>query len=194
MVLESQLLLDVQVRGEVHHDRRLHQLMLQEDLKAWDRLQARSEPEPASDSEDDGPSSIDSRPTASPADSATSLHEFVSNQTDNSVSFYRWGKARGRQSSKVRVSVCLAIDPLGHAGFRCARHEQQYAVPSFFGSTAPHNILQKWQSARHSLPESYSASATWHGGLHSPVAISCPSSRISFPQMTAILMNEQNAV
>lgn len=89
MVLESQLLLDVQVRGEVHHDRRLHQLMLQEDLKAWDRLQARSEPEAASDSEDDGPSSIDSRPTASPADSATSLHEFVSNQTDNSVSFYR---------------------------------------------------------------------------------------------------------
>ncbi|KAK9860410.1 hypothetical protein WJX84_010817 [Apatococcus fuscideae] len=80
------------VRGEVHHDRRLHQLMLQEDLKAWDRLQADAQVEPASDSDDDGPSSIDSRPAASPADSATSLHEFVSNKTENAISFYRSSK------------------------------------------------------------------------------------------------------
>lgn len=26
----------VQARGEVHHDRRLHQMMLREDLRAWD--------------------------------------------------------------------------------------------------------------------------------------------------------------
>ena len=29
-----------QVRGEVHHDRRLHQLMLAEEVKAWDRQYA----------------------------------------------------------------------------------------------------------------------------------------------------------
>ena len=107
----------LQVRGEVHHDRRLHQLMLQEDLKAWDRLQASSQPEPASDSEDDGPSSIDSRPTASPADSASSLHDFVSNKTDNAISFYRFGSAKppsatgsvDRQMNKVvpQSSLCL---------------------------------------------------------------------------------------
>lgn len=26
----------MQVRGEVHHDRRLHQMMLREDVRAWD--------------------------------------------------------------------------------------------------------------------------------------------------------------
>eukprot|EP00891_Asterochloris_glomerata_P002138 jgi/Astpho2/2138/Aster-03131 len=62
------------VRGEVHHDRRLHQLMLQEGEKAWNS--SRSLPSKPRSARVDiaGRTSISSVALSSPSDSAGSMH------------------------------------------------------------------------------------------------------------------------
>lgn len=66
------------MRGEVHHDRRLHQLMLLEACKEW-ALKCQGMPSKA----EDRTASADSlgRVATSPTDSVSSLHEALTDLT-----------------------------------------------------------------------------------------------------------------
>lgn len=83
----------LQVRGEVHHDRRLHQLMLQEGEKAWNS--SRSLPSKPRSARVDiaGRTSISSVALSSPSDSAGSMHAADCSPLDlaDPLAVYRWG-------------------------------------------------------------------------------------------------------
>ncbi len=74
--------LGLQVRGEVHHDRRLHQLMLQEELRLYDASGAAAAPRAAPGARD------------GLSDSASSVHSdlaaAVAADMDDVPSDYRW--------------------------------------------------------------------------------------------------------
>ena len=84
----------LQVRGEVHHDRRLHQLMLQEDCKEWARHVAGLPadgvaPPPSVTSEESEPEDILIQPASSPTDSVSSLHAECSSDLSKEPPIYR---------------------------------------------------------------------------------------------------------
>ena len=82
----------LQVRGEVHHDRRLHQLMLQEGEKAWNS--SRSLPSKPRSARVDitGRASVSSVALGSPSDSAGSMHAADCSPLDlgDPLALYRW--------------------------------------------------------------------------------------------------------
>ncbi|KAK9829031.1 hypothetical protein WJX72_003510 [[Myrmecia] bisecta] len=92
------------VRGEVHHDRRLHVLMLKEEEKAWvQEMQATPR------------GGIDSL-QASPADSATSLHgEYAPVGPVASTALNRESITRYRSPKHSKPDV--HITPCGHNGY-----------------------------------------------------------------------------
>ena len=83
----------LQVRGEVHHDRRLHQLMLQEGEKAWNS--SRSLPSKPRSARVDitGRASVSSVALGSPSDSAGSMHAADCSPLDlaDPLALYRCG-------------------------------------------------------------------------------------------------------
>jgi glycine cleavage system regulatory protein len=65
----------LKVRGEVHHDRRLHQLMLQEERLEWERANARSGIWKSSNLNGDAKQSSFIKNNSSPRDSVMSVHD-----------------------------------------------------------------------------------------------------------------------
>ena len=84
------------MRGEVHHDRRLHQLMLQEEMREWSRGPAAKQWPTATDDEDSDvtddallltASSSLALAASSPADSVSSLHAEFRDASENTFQF-----------------------------------------------------------------------------------------------------------
>ena len=111
----------LQVRGEVHHDRRLHQLMLQEGEKAWNS--SRSLPSKPRSARVDitGRASVSSVALGSPSDSAGSMHAADCSPLDlaDPLALYRWGLG---WSGCVLLSVsCAGSAYCGLAETMCCR-------------------------------------------------------------------------
>ena len=84
------------MRGEVHHDRRLHQLMLQEEMREWSRGPAAKQWPVATDDEDSdvtdeaflvAGSNALAMASSSPADSVSSLHAEFLDPSDGAFQF-----------------------------------------------------------------------------------------------------------
>ena len=83
----------LQVRGEVHHDRRLHQLMLQEGEKAWNSSRSLPSKPRSARMDITARASISSVALGSPSDSAGSMHAADCSPLDlaDPLALYRWG-------------------------------------------------------------------------------------------------------
>ena len=79
----------MQARGEVHHDRRLHQLMLLEASKEWSRQAHEAIKRKGEDGGGERRISTESciRTASSPTDSVSSLHEGL---TDSMIQDFRF--------------------------------------------------------------------------------------------------------
>lgn len=93
----------LQARGEVHHDRRLHQLMLLEACKEWSRQtnDALRRKDEVNGVERRMSTESCLRTTSSPTDSVSSLHEGL---TDCSIQEFR----------SVLFFICCHLDALTH--------------------------------------------------------------------------------
>ena len=104
----------LQVRGEVHHDRRLHQLMLQEGEKAWNS--SRSLPSKPRSARVDiaGRTSVSSVALGSPSDSAGSMHAADCSPLDlaDPLALYRWGP--GASGGVLFSVICAGSAYCGH--------------------------------------------------------------------------------
>lgn len=103
-----------QVRGEVHHDRRLHQLMLQEELREWARGPAAKQWPSTTDDEDSDAtddallltaSSSLALAASSPADSVSSLHADLMDPSDSAFQF-RYTSASAALELMLSAMTC----------------------------------------------------------------------------------------